>query len=190
MTRTEDGYSTIDLCELRQGLPAITPSFGSALAEAGAICPSDQGHQSGIAITVQGNCSGVFTLLYPEVTDQMRRCWNDQEYATEQAAYGIALILIQRLTDFTVVERSRKGTGFDYWLGSAVEPGKQPFRKTARLEVSGIRQGSHQQIRTKVRLKGAQVKPTDTLAPAYLAVIEFSQPLAQTDNGETVESKH
>ena len=78
MTRTEDGYSTIDLCELRQGLPAITPSFGAALAEAGAICLSDQGHQSGITITVQGNFSGVFALLYPEVTDQMRRCWNDQ----------------------------------------------------------------------------------------------------------------
>ena len=109
----------------------------------------------------------------------MRRCWNDLEYATEQAAYGVALLLIQQLTDFAVVERSRKGTGFDYWLGTGSELGKQPFSKTARLEVSGIRQGNRQQIRTRVKLKMAQISPTDNLAPAYIAVIEFSQPLAQ-----------
>ncbi|MDB9314527.1 hypothetical protein PN462_15550 [Spirulina sp. CS-785/01] len=28
----------LDLCELQNGLPAITPAFGAALAEAGAIC--------------------------------------------------------------------------------------------------------------------------------------------------------
>lgn len=28
----------LELADLAQGLPAITPSFGAALAEAGAIC--------------------------------------------------------------------------------------------------------------------------------------------------------
>ena len=179
MTLTEDAYPIINLCELRQGLPSITPSFGAALSEACAICLSDQGHQSGTILTVQGDFSSTLALLYPDVTDQMRRCWNDQEYATEQAAYGVALLLIQQLTDLTVVERSRRGTGFDYWLGTVSQSDEQPFRKTARLEVSGIRQGSYQQVRTRVKLKLEQVKPTDNLAPAYVAVIEFSQPLAQ-----------
>jgi hypothetical protein len=31
---------------------------------------------------------------------------------------GINLMPLTKLTDFTVIERSRKGTGFDYWLGS------------------------------------------------------------------------
>ena len=151
----EDMHQTLDLCKLQKGLPAITPSFGAALAEACTICLEDQGHHSGIALTVQGDFSGEFVLLYPEVTEQMRRCWNDLEYTTEQAAYGVALLLIQQLTDFAVVERSRKGTGFDYWLGTASELSEQPFSKTARLEVSGIRQGNHQQIRTRVKLKVA-----------------------------------
>ncbi|MEO0648787.1 MAG: hypothetical protein AAFZ17_21970 [Cyanobacteria bacterium J06650_10] len=172
-------HQTLDLCQLQQGLPASTPSFGAALAEACAICLSDQGHHPGITLAVLGDFSSEFTLLYPEVTDQMRRCWNDEEYATEQAAYGVALLLMQQLTNLTVIERSRKGTGFDYWLGTASKLDSQPFKKTARLEVSGIRQGSYQQIRTRVKLKIAQVKPTDNLAPAYIAVIEFSQPTAQ-----------
>jgi len=37
-----------------------------------------------------------------------------------------------------VIERSRKGTGFDYWLGSADEVGELPFQNKVRLEVSGI----------------------------------------------------
>lgn len=179
MTQPEKTQQSLDLCQLQKGLPAITPSFGAALAEACAICLSDQGHQPGITLVVQGDFSNAFTLLYPEVTDQMRRCWNDYEYATEQAAYGVALLLIQQLTELTVVERSRKGTGFDYWLGTASESDNPLFKKTVRLEVSGIRQGSSQQIRTRVKLKAAQVKPTDALAPAYIAVIEFSQPIAQ-----------
>lgn len=72
----------------------------------------------------------------------MQRCWNDQEYTTEQAAYGIALLLLSKLTEFTVVERSRKGTGFDYWLGKPTDSSDLPFQKSMRLEVSGIRQGS------------------------------------------------
>jgi hypothetical protein len=47
-------------------------------------------------------------------------------------------MLIRQLTQFTVIERSRKGTGFDYWLGSEDEAGELPFQNKVRLEVSGI----------------------------------------------------
>jgi hypothetical protein len=78
----------------------------------------------------------------------------------------------------SLLERSRRGTGFDYWLGEPSSSSERPFQKAARLEVSGIRKGNAQQVRTRVTLKMAQVKPTDALAAAYVAVIEFSQPLA------------
>lgn len=169
---------TIDLATLERGLPAITPAFGAALVEACAICLTEQGHQLGVTITVNGDFESVFALIYPKVTEQMRRCWNDREYATEQAAYGVALLLMQQLTAFTVVERSRKGTGFDYWLGKASSEKDQPFSKSARLEVSGIRQGNSSQVRARAKLKIEQVERTDGLAPAYIVIIEFSQPLA------------
>ncbi len=105
---------SILLANLGEGLPAITPSFGAALAEACAICLEEQGHSQGVEITVSGDFEANFKIYWQTVTDQMLRCWNDREYTTEQAAYGIAFMLIAKLTDFTVIERSRKGTGFDY----------------------------------------------------------------------------
>ncbi|ESA33435.1 hypothetical protein N836_21295 [Leptolyngbya sp. Heron Island J] len=168
----------LNLADLQKGLPAITPAFGAALAEACAVCLTEQAHKQGIELQVEGDLADTFQLFWPTVTDQMKRCWNDEEYATEQAAYGVTLMVIQRLTDFTVVERARRGTGFDYWLGTSAESTETPFRKSVRLEVSGIRRGSQRQIRSRVKLKLEQVKPTDDLAPAYIAVIEFSQPSA------------
>lgn len=168
----------LNLTDLQKGLPAITPAFGAALAEACAICLSEQGHEQGIELQVEGDLANTFQLFWPKVTDQMQRCWNDEEYTTEQAAYGIALMVMQRLTNFTVVERARRGTGFDYWLGTSTKSIETPFKKSVRLEVSGIRSGDRRQIRSRVKLKLEQVKPTDDLAPAYIAVIEFSQPSA------------
>jgi hypothetical protein len=171
----------LDLRDLHYGLPAITPAFGAALAEAGAVCLSQQGHQPGVALHVIGELTALLPLYWPPVTPRMLRCWNDREYTTEQAAYGIALLLLVKLTDYTVVERSRRGTGFDYWLGKAADSADSadlPFQKSMRLEVSGIRQGNPSQVRTRVKLKKMQVSPTDPLAPAFIVIVEFSQPLA------------
>ncbi|MCG8585560.1 MAG: hypothetical protein MI757_12690, partial [Pirellulales bacterium] len=79
-------------------------------------------------LEAEGDFTGAFVLLWPKVTDQMRLCWNDEEYTTEQAAYGVSLLLIQHLTDFTVIERSPRGTGFDYWLGKRWPPLNYPFK--------------------------------------------------------------
>lgn len=167
----------LDLCELQNGLPAITPAFGSALAEACAVCLSEQKHQPGVELDIIGALIGNFKLYWPAVSEQMQRCWNDREYTTEQAAYGIALLLFTKLTEFTVVERSRKGTGFDYWLGKPSESSNLPFQKAIRLEVSGMRQGNLSQVRARAKLKTRQVAPTNTLAPAFIVIVEFSQPV-------------
>lgn len=104
----------LNLQSLNQGLPAITPAFGGAIAEAGAICLTDAVHEPGVTLAVEGEFSSTFRLDWQPVTEQTRRCWNDQEYTTEQAAYSIAFLLVLYLTNLTVIERSRKGTGFDY----------------------------------------------------------------------------
>ena len=107
---------------------------------------------------------------------QMRRCWNDDEVATEHGAYGIATLLIPRITNLQIVERSKKGTGFDYWLGSATETATL-FQNKARLEVSGIRTGPDatycgarpQEIGDKLRI-------SDAALSAVVIVVEFSGP--------------
>ena len=166
------------LTQLGEGLPAITSSLGAALAEACAICLHDQGHPQGIELQVRGNFTACFKLYWQPVTDQMLRCWNDEEFTTEQAAYGIAFMLVKKLTGFTVIERSRRGTGFDYWLGNEQTTNDLPFQKQVRLEVSGIRKGDDSRVRARVKQKLEQTNPSDGDLPAYIVVVEFSKPLS------------
>jgi hypothetical protein len=169
----------LNLQRLNQGLPAITPAFGAAIAEAGAICLTDEAHEPGVILEVEGEFSTRFQLNWQPVTEQARRCWNDQEYTTEQAAYGIAFLLILQLTDLIVIERSRRGTGFDYWLGNRDSTALLPFQRMARLEVSGIRKRNRSQINARIKQKTEQTGPSDAEGlPAYIIVIEFSRPIS------------
>ncbi len=125
-----DSTGKLVLTTLKNGLPAITPAYGEALAEAGAVCFEEQNHSNGVELSVEGAFTEKLTVYWPSVTDQMLRCWNhDEGYTTEQAAYGIACLLIRHFTKYTVIHRSRKGTGFDYWLGDEESEDELP-RKT------------------------------------------------------------
>ncbi len=99
---------------------------------------------------------------------------------TEFAAYGIAFLLIRDLTEYTVILRSRKGTGFDFWLGKEEGEDDLHLEDKARMEVSGIRKGDESLVKARVNQKLEQVKLSDRLGlPAFVVVVEFSQPLSQ-----------
>ncbi len=171
-----DARRDLMLESLADGFPALTAAFGMCLAEAGAICLDYHDHPQGVELEVSGDFSESFHLYWPQVTDQMRRCWNDIEVVREHGAYGIACLLIRKLTPFTVIERSRKGTGFDYWLGFE---GDLLFQNKARLEVSGIGKGSPDLIAWRVNIKLKQTERSDGALPAYIVVVEFSTPTSR-----------
>jgi hypothetical protein len=108
----------------------------------------------------------------------MRRYWADEQHTTEQAAYGIALLLIERLTGYTAVGRASKGTGFDFWLGEYNEDAETSVQHLARLEVSGIRKGNDRLIASRVAQKKKQVAVSNGTHPAYIVVVDFSRPIA------------
>lgn len=170
--------SMLDLNDLGNGFPAITPDFGRALAEAGGVCleSQSQGHVQGVQLRVRGYNNGSYPLAWPPITEQTRRCWNDDEVATEHGAMGIAILLAQKEIGYTVIKRSRKGTGFDYWMGDV---SAYPFQNKARLEISGIREGNDQQVKARVQQKLKQTDRSDGALPAYVIVVEFGQPLAE-----------
>ncbi|MFM2431562.1 MAG: hypothetical protein RLZZ511_2775 [Cyanobacteriota bacterium] len=170
----------LNLDALATGLPAVTAAFGAALGEAAMVCLDSQGHRSGVEIVVEGDFSACFRVGWSmAVTEQVRRCWNDLPYATEQGAYGLAFLIVQELTGYAVIERSIKGTGFDYWLGEALPISQLAFERKVRLEVSGILQGQESRIRARVKEKIEQTQQYGSRLPAYVVVIEFGQPQAR-----------
>jgi hypothetical protein len=99
-------------------------------------------------------------------------------------AAGLAILLILELTEYTIIERSVKGTGFDYWLieRNTYEKSDQVFPKgTARLEVSGILQSrSDTEMRTLLKKKFKQVSVSDQWSlPSVIIVLEFGRPEVQ-----------
>ena len=164
----------LDLNELNtDDIPGISRAKGNELAEAGAVCLESQGHAPGARLIVRSAANNSYRLDWLPITDQARRTWSDAEEATEDGAAGIAVLLASREIGYVVVARSRKGTGFDYWLGDD----ELDFR--ARMEVSGIRKGNDGQVRTRVKQKLRQMNRSNALElPAYAIVVEFGRPLA------------
>jgi hypothetical protein len=179
---SEDPPRTVEAMDLsRLGVgdnyPALCPNGGIHLAQAAAVCLLDRGHFSGrCRLAMQGVFETSYTLLWPDIDDRVVRQWNDEQEATEQGAVGVSILLITDLTEFQVVLRSRKGTGFDYWLG---RKGDVLFQSAARLEVSGIRSGSQRILDGRVRHKMEQTKRSDGSLPAFIAVVEFGTPIAK-----------
>jgi hypothetical protein len=165
---------------LESGIPALTQALGRVHAEAAAVCLENQGHQEPVRLTVRKIDTPQYDLRWPALTGAMRRAYEDLERATELGAYGVAILLIKDQTGLTAIRQSRKGTGFDYWLGPDGADDQLVFQDAARLEVSGILSGTDSQFLTRVKQKLKQTEASDSTGlTAYACVVEFSRPQAE-----------
>ena len=138
----------------------------------------ERGHRSPTAMAVSGDRKAAARLEWSQPTDQQRRCWNDDEEATEHGAYGVASLLVEQC-GLEVVERSKKKTGFDFWLGT--KGGEvHLFQGLSRLEVSGMRDGTDAALQSRTKSKTRQTEASDnTRLPAIVVVVEFGSPKAR-----------
>ncbi|MEW5993107.1 MAG: hypothetical protein AB1744_01765 [Candidatus Zixiibacteriota bacterium] len=169
--------SKLTLESLKTEHPGLTTHFGGMLAETCAICLDQQGHSSGTRLNSDGIRKQNFSVVWTfAVTETMQKCYRDAEFATENGAYALAILILQDLTGFKVVERSRKGNGFDFYLG---QHEGNLFQNKVRLEVSGIRNGDNIIVSRRMKEKLDRLKKYDSLLPAYVAIVEFGQPFAK-----------
>ena len=179
----------IELDDLAAGhMPGVEPYVGAYMAQVAVICFEDSNHVSGVALEVEGTFREQVEVQWRPLQNpqQARRSWDPDE-ATEQGACGVAALLIDGLTEYTIVERAvrligtpRRSMGFDYWLDRKGTSRDDPRRLGgSRLEVSGIRRGSRKDVAERVRRKTRQTTQSDSLQiPAYVAVVEFGLPHA------------
>lgn len=166
-----------DLERLRKGMPGLTSAAGGYLAEAAAVCLEDRSHASGVSLSVEGSYHRIVRLSWANVSDQQLRTHADLHEATEHGACGIAILVVENASRKVVVERSKKGTFFDYWLGT---DGKgELFQERARLEVSGILEGDDKKLESRTSQKLEQIKQAKGKLPRYIAVVEFGRPKAR-----------
>lgn len=170
----------IELDELKAGVMGLTEEYGSFLLQACSICLENQGHKSGINYELKGVKNEVITLNWSQkINSKVKRNWSDLQEATEYGATAIAISLANKYSEFDTVERSSKGTGFDYWLGEEDEIGI--FQRKARLEISGIlNESKTNTIKRRIKVKSDQVKTSDSMGlKAHISVTDFNSPKGQ-----------
>jgi len=66
---------------------------------------------------IEGQGESAIVKWENKCDDTILRTYADMQYTTEHGAVCLALMLTITYTPYTIIERSRKGTGFDYfWL--------------------------------------------------------------------------
>lgn len=161
---------------IKKGMPGITPAIGNYLYENCLVGLNQSGHTSGTKLHVNGLREETCQLCWEgQITEQMIRSYTDDNETTEQGAVCVSVLMAKRLTDYTVIERSWRGTGIDYWLGYESDPLMQ---RVARLEISGIKKESDiNTVPTRYQQKAKQTEMSDsTNLPAYISIVEFSNP--------------
>lgn len=165
----------IDVTDIKKGLPGISSIAGSQLYEAFEVCMHLSDHREDVCLPVEGLFLDNIDVHWNDCyNEQKARTYADMQYTTEHGAICLSVMLTLSLTPYTVIERSRKGTGIDYWLGD-----KQTvlFQKKARLEVSGIFKGDDDILKKRHAVKVKQTAKSDSLLlPAFISVVEFSMP--------------
>lgn len=159
-------------------ITGLSPKVMDCIAESALVCLDNQGHNTGVTLTVKGDINNNIALSWTiEITNQLKDTWNDLQDATENGATYLAILIVHCFTPLKVIKRSQKGTGFDYWLGEK-EDEIHPFQNKARLEISGILQENKKgRINSRVNNKLVQIKQSDNLnLPAYIVIVEFSHP--------------
>jgi hypothetical protein len=164
-----------DLDALPAECPALSEAFCRMIAEACAICLEEQTHMPGVVMEIQGLMDAETCVHWKSLSLGIADTYADAEVATEHGAIAIALLTVRVATDYNVVRRSMKGTGFDYWLSRAGAP---PYRHDARLEISGLRAAGVRRLQARIRQKARQTDRSEGVLPAFIAVVEFSHPLS------------
>jgi hypothetical protein len=174
MARRRKNSVQLQRC-LTKGMPGLEPLLGGTLANAAAVCMNVNGHVSGVKLSLSGDYREQLQLYWNGPTERIRRSYADLQEATEFGAAGVAIATLNQIEGFVVMQRSRKGTGFDYWIARKGEPSGPLFQGCTPLEVSGILNGDDAELQRRVRIKKQQITGAYS-ARAKVAVVEFGTP--------------
>ncbi len=174
--KAETIRGNLALASLKTGMPGMEPALGESCAHAAGVCLEHEAHVLGESRLAVDGCREVaYHLTWDPSTEQTRRSWSDLQDAVEWGACGVAALLVKEIFGYQILQRSWKGTGFDYWIGDSNE--NEPlFQNKARLEVTGIMHGDERDISTRLVQKLNRFAKYPHELPAMAIVVEFGTP--------------
>ena len=177
--RNEEKMKSLDIDQLSQGLPTITPIFCRMLVESAVFCLEYNRHVSkNCILDGHDGLNEKFDLAWNSPDSRVLNTYGDLQEVTEYGATGIAILLTVTNTKYSTVSRAFKAHGFDYWVGDK-DADTGVFQEKARLEISGILSGSEATFRQRIKQKTSQTDKSDSMGTdCYISVVEFGDPKA------------
>jgi hypothetical protein len=169
----------IEIENIENGIEWLAEGFARMMAECAVLCLESQDHESGVLLKMIDleNAQFDFSVKWGlQITEPMRRSYQDEKRATDQGANCLAILLTLKLTGYTRFTTSATQNGIDFWLEAGDETDYNFM--AARLEISGIRKESKSNtLERRVKTKRKQAtKSENTGLLAYISVTEFSTP--------------
>jgi hypothetical protein len=168
----------LQLDKLSGGIAGISNAYGAFLAEAAVMCLDALGHTPGVILKVEGDFEALFRLEWQQqIGVPERLSWGDLKEATEYAAMGIALLLLESLTEYSVFQRNDQSGVGDFTL---TQNFYQSIEQGALLEVSGIfAEIPNNTVSMRLlQKKKNHTKRNRTKLPFFTAIVAFNVPKA------------
>lgn len=158
-----------------ENLPYLSSEIIACKGKAAALCLEKQGFHPGVNLDITGSIENSIQVFWENLTEKDFSSFNDLQEATEWGAEAIAFVIIRYMTNFEVIKRSRKGTGFDYHLSTNIN--ESLFQQSAKLEVSGIfTKTKSNNIESRIKLKITQATRYSQDLSLFVVITEFSSP--------------
>jgi uncharacterized membrane-anchored protein len=101
-------------------VPKLSYEIILCKSKAAAVCLENVGKRTGVELKVNGSIMNTIGLNWLELAECDFHSYADSQEATEWGAEAIAFIIVSEFTEYQVIKRSYKGTGFDYMLADRI----------------------------------------------------------------------
>ena len=176
LINTMEEILSLSLDTLTEGIPFICLGKEHEFVQRCVFMLDRYNHQSGVVLSfsrdnpVEAKKYNLLWSLLP--SEQLKRSNSDVWKSTERSAEAIAFLIIRECTKYTAIEESARGNGIDYYLCEQDDPS---WRSCAKLEVSGIGEGSTGSIANRINEKKKRLHPSDP-TKVFIVVVEHSTP--------------
>jgi hypothetical protein len=154
-------------------MPGITPDYASVISACAGICLKHHDHETFVTLKLEGSRQANVAMTWREPVAAEIACYGQASDpdVIRWAAECVAIRVIAHVLGLHVVEKSWRGTGFDFWLVHS-HVSQWTWSDLVRLEVSGILEDNEVELRRRLREKLAQMAPTDPIM-GYAAIVMF-----------------
>lgn len=170
----------IAISGLSERHPGLTEEVAAYYSQGARVC-LDRHHEPPCNIRIEMGSKTLERSLYWVVTTQdVKVAWGNDDDATRDGAYILALAALEHAEGLVAVHRAQSRSGADYFVAPSGTP-KGDFENAIRLEVSGIDKSDPSKMRARLLQKKDQTRRGESDTPAIAAVVGFSSAVVQME---------